>query len=413
MKILHVLQNYEPSKGGTQFLFKSISEVLTNQYHDEIIVATTDSLYDPYSSTYERITPDYEVINGVHVFRFPYIRWHLKLIKLIEKVFFKLFGGRTSVFASLKKSPRSKPLTRFILDAEVDLVCASSSGYKYMDYALIRSKAKKPKPFVFMGAIHFDDERNLQLNNNTLSNIKWSDKYIANTKYEKECLVKLGVQPEKINVIGCGVNVEHFSKYDKSEIRKVYGIDKQSFVIGYVGRFTPTKGIETLIKAIDRLNLPDIILVLAGAHSPYIETLHSIIHANYNHISPRIKLILNFSEEDKPRIFSLMDVFVNTSFSESFGIVFLEAWASSLPVVGCDIGAIRSVVEDKVDGLLFEPGNDEQLSKHILRLFKSKELREKFARAGLKKVNKNYTWEKVANAYRNTYEEAIKIHKDK
>ncbi|HXL55266.1 MAG TPA: hypothetical protein VN958_03350, partial [Chitinophagaceae bacterium] len=63
MKILHVCQNYFPSKGGPQYTMKHISEKLVELYGDEVTVCTTNSLFNPESVLYQKVSPAYEEIN--------------------------------------------------------------------------------------------------------------------------------------------------------------------------------------------------------------------------------------------------------------------------------------------------------------------------------------------------------------
>jgi len=57
MKILHVCQNYFPSKGGPQYSVQQVSEKLVEYYGDAVAVATTDSLYDPASPLFKKVKP--------------------------------------------------------------------------------------------------------------------------------------------------------------------------------------------------------------------------------------------------------------------------------------------------------------------------------------------------------------------
>lgn len=410
MKILHVLQNYEPSKGGTQLLFKRISETLVLEFNDEVTVATTNSLYDPGSKSFKKL-PKNSLIEGVKIKRFSFFRSHRRLLKIL----FKITGRQIPLLQYLLRQPLSIKLKKYIYYSQSDVVCGSSSNYSYMDYACNRLKQKNIKPFVFMGAIHFDDEKDIWLPNEILRNIICSDKYIANTDFEKKCLIQLGVPSNKINVIGCGVHPRFFvtDHKKKQKSREKYGIPNGAFVVGYVGRFSSKKGVETLLKAFSLFADQHSILLMAGAVNDYLKKLLITIEAEYGELKSRIVLLTDFEEEEKPNIYAAMDVFVSASYSESFGIVFLEAWAAGLPVVGTNIGAIRSVIQDGVDGKLFAPHDHIELLHILLSYFHYPETRERHGLAGLDKVNKRYTWHKIAKAYRQTYLEAIEINRQR
>lgn len=412
MKILHILQNYEPSKGGTQLLFKAISEILVSEYGDEITVATTNSLYDPGSKQFSRL-PKHSLINGVIVRRFSFITFHRRALKYILKFLFKISGKQTNLFSPLLKVPLSIKINKFIQQYSGDIICGSSSNYTYMDYACKRLRHKKAKPFVFMGAVHFDDEQNIHLAEHVLDNIRCSDKYIANTSFEKECLIRLGIEGEKINVIGCGVHPHFFAGRNKQAARERFGLKRNAFVVGYVGRFAAKKGIETLLRAFSLLQDENCILLLAGATNDYFDNVITEIEAGHGKLKPKIIILSNFAEEDKPDIYAAMDVFVSASYSESFGIVFLEAWAAGLPVVGTSIGAIRSVIDDGLDGRLFRPHEHSELMDILVYYCQHPEIGKQHGEAGLAKVNQKYTWDHIAKAYRETYLEAVALNQQR
>jgi len=413
MRILHVLQNYEPSKGGTQFLFKNISEQLVKNYSDEVDVYTTNSYYDPGSASFKKVRNKFETINKVNIRRFAFYRFHRNIIKVINKIAFKFFGRSSGRLSKFRLGPWSPGLTKAIADAPYDVLCASSSQYSYMNYPLYRKKLANAKPFVFMGAIHFDDENNIGLPNYILERIALSEKYIANTSFEKESLIKLGIKSEKINVIGCGVHVNEFGITAKEKARELMGLKNSDFVIGYVGRFATNKDLSTLISAFSKQCQDNWKLILAGGSNSYVTEIIKIVNSRYSSISDRISFILDFEEMFKEQIYSSLDVFVCPSYSESFGIVFLEAWASKLPVIGTEIGAIKSLVSNGVDGRLYPISNDIELAKLLLYYCESKEIRQMHGNAGFNKLIQNYSWEIITEKYRNTYMEAISIFNNK
>lgn len=409
MKVLHILQNYEPSKGGTQFLFKNVSEILVEKFNDEVLVYTTNSMFDPGNNTFKKVEPDFEVINKVRVYRFFFFRFHRSFLKNINKLHFKLFGRKSNYIARLRLGPWAPQLKNSLNRTSCDIICGSSSQYSFMNYGIWRKNFKIKNPFVFMGAIHFDDEKNISLPKHILNRINASDKYISNTIFEKECLTKLGVEPNKIDVIGCGVNIQEFGLTSKNQSREIIGLSESDFVVGYIGRFAVNKDIVTLIKAFGDNCKENWKLLLAGGENEYLNFLKSYVNENYQSLSDRIIFIVNFEDSLKEKLYACMDIFVCPSYSESFGIVFLEAWASKLPVIGTNIGAIRTIIEDNHNGRIFSVSNSSQLANLMNYYHKNIEIRITHGLAGFELVSRNFTWEIVARKYRNTYLEAIQI----
>jgi len=409
MKVLHVLQNYEPSKGGTQFLFKNISEILLKSFGDEVVVITTDSYFDPGSKNFKRILMNKETINGILVLRFSFFRFYRTLFKLLNRVHLRVLKKSNLFFSKVRLGPWSPVMKKVLIKTNCDVICGSASPYLYMQYPILRDKFSNPKPFVFMGAIHFDNENDISLPKYIMKRIERSEKYIANTQFEKDCLVRLGISPTKINVIGCGVNFWDFGKTPKRKAKEFFGLNESDFVVGYVGRFAPNKDLKTLVKAFHLVSKSNWMLVLAGGTNAHLDEIRNFVKTSYTTLEGRIIYVVDFDESLKEMIYSTLDIFVSPSYSESFGIVFLEAWASKLPVIGANIGAIRSVITDGEDGRLFSVSDDIELSKLLLFYFNNMDGRVRHGNKGFIKVQEMYTWEIITQKYRATYLEAISI----
>jgi glycosyltransferase involved in cell wall biosynthesis len=191
----------------------------------------------------------------------------------------------------------------------------------------------------------------------------------------------------------------------KELLRKKYGIPPDHAVLLYLGRQESLKGIDTLVKAFENLNkeIYPICLIIAGAKGSYSDRLQKVLQTD-----PSIHLLDNVSELVKAELIKLSEVLVLPSQHESFGIVFLEAWSFKKPVIGCNIGAVASVIENGKDGLLFKAGDADDLTKKIETLLQSTTLRCEMGFAGYEKVMRYYTWPTVASKFRRVYEEAVK-----
>lgn len=82
--------------------------------------------------------------------------------------------------------------------------------------------------------------------------------------------------------------------------------------------------------------------------------------------------------------------------SESFGMVFCEAWSRKKPVIGnINCGPVSTLIDDGIDGFLCD--NSEDLADKIILLINNKNLSEDLGTKGFMKVINNYTWDRVAN----------------
>jgi glycosyltransferase involved in cell wall biosynthesis len=121
-----------------------------------------------------------------------------------------------------------------------------------------------------------------------------------------------------------------------------------------------------------------------------------------------VGLLDNFTEEEKPSIFAACDMLAFPSGNESFGIVFLEAWAAGKPVIGARVGAIPSVVDEGKDGLLIRHQDVAELVTAIRNLVRQPELGRELGACGREKVQRRFTWDAIADQFRAVYIKARK-----
>ena len=406
MNILHVCSNYYPAFGGPQYTLKHLSEKLVELYGDKVEVATSNSWYGPEMNIFKKINPSAEMIGGVSINRFPFRRWHYPLLTFGNKVSGKLRG---------KALPYTIMKHRWAMDCRgidgrmkyspADVIMATTVHYNFSDYPTWRFITANPKPFVLYGALHL----NIQLTEQSpfIQRAKSCDCYIANTYYEEKALLSYGVQPHKIVTIGTGIDTNDLEAKpaDIAAFKKKYGIRDHEILIGHVGRLSKNKGAELLLKAFRLAYQKNkrIRLLLAGSVTEYVSELKQYIEQEQLPVT----LLEDFDEQLKPVIFNALDIFVLASRGESFGVVFLEAWACRKPVIGAGTGAIASLISEGKDGYLFETENPESLAEKLQALVEHKELRIEFGQNGYEKVNQNFTWPVIVAKYREAYQRGI------
>jgi glycosyltransferase involved in cell wall biosynthesis len=405
MKILHITQNYEPSRGGTQYMIKKVSEYLTHSYHDTVTVYTTNSYYGPNRNIFLKIDKDEEFINDVYVKRFSFIRVHKPLLRYYSKIFKK---GLPPYLYEISCGPLSPSMRSAIKHHNCDVIAASSIQYLFADYPLWEKKRKKP--FVLYGGLHIQNDESISTR--YLKRIKHSDYYIANTEFEKQFLIKRGIQDNKIKVIGAGTDIfQYENQLPGNEILKSkYKIPSDHYTLLYIGRQESSKGLDCLIKACENLKKEStpVCLIIAGANGSYTERIERISKENNT-----IYMLSNISDIEKAELLKVADVLVLPSGQESFGIVFLEAWSFKKPVIGANIGAVACIINNGKDGLLFQPDNVDDLERTIRTLLQNDFLRFQMGCTGYEKVMKCYTWPIIASKFRNVYELAIESFQKK
>jgi len=176
-------------------------------------------------------------------------------------------------------------------------------------------------------------------------------------------------------------------------------------VVLYVGTKAAAKGIFNLIHAMNIIskNNLQVRLVVAGPASKGFDEYF----AKLSKKNKAMILDLGFvTEEEKQNAICSCDVLVLPSKSESFGLVYLEAWNHKKPVIGCTIGAVSELIDDEINGLLVRFGDAKELAEKILYLLQNPQIAKEFGENGKKKLE-TYTPEKSLKAFEEKCEKVI------
>jgi len=411
VKILHVVQGYPPSTGGSQWLVKNLSEQLVSRYGDKVVVLTTVAYnIEHFWRPDERAMPaGTEEINGVTVRRFAVFNRLNALRRLVAGVAYRLHLPYNDLLRTIQTGPLISGMIEAVANSGADVVFATAFPLLHMYYAL-RGAQRAGIPIVFLGALHTADtwgyDRNM-----IYRAIQQADAYIAHTTYERDYLIERGIQADKMSVVGAGVDIGAFSQADGMRIRHRYGWGEAP-VIALIAKQTARKRFDTLLRAMRQVwtTHPDARLLLGGARTPYSRQLEEMIRALPPSQQAHVALVSDFSEEEKPHLLGACDIFVLPSGQESFGIAFVEAWACAKPVIGARIGAIPSVIDEGRDGLLTTYQDADDLARAIRDLLRGPQQRIQMGRAGRIKVLEHHTWEIVTDRVRTVYTEAISRH---
>jgi L-malate glycosyltransferase len=190
-----------------------------------------------------------------------------------------------------------------------------------------------------------------------------------------------------IQITPFGVDIDLFSP------RQPTPREKSSIVLGVAKNLEPVYGFDILLKALAILKgrtKPRFCLRIAGegAEKRHLEEL-----AIQLGISSDIDFQGKIAQSEMPAFYGSLDIFINPSRSESFGVSILEASACGLPVVASDVGGIPEVVMNGETGLLVPSEDSESLAAAILRLSTDAELRASMGSAGRSFVRKKYSIE--------------------
>ncbi len=414
MKILHVVQCYHPVKGGAEWLAQNFSEQLVNRHNDTVTVFTAAATKPAYfwRNEGEAMPIGTETINNVTVRRFPVSKRFQFARMVMARGFYRLRLPYHDWARTIQLGPIISQLPQAIAESGADVIMAATFPFLHMYYALSGGQ-RGQIPVVLTGAIHTEDKWGYD-RQMIYKAVAQADAYIALTAYEKAHLVEKGIPADKIHLIGGGVDMVRFVEAEKTArplqgagaVRQKYNLG-DDLVIVAMSRQSELKRLDSLIQAMPRVwdKCPQARLLLAGARTAYSVQLENMIAQLPPAQQALIIQIHDFPEAEKPQILAAADIFVHPSGNESFGIVFVEAWAAGKPVIGANVGAVASLIEAGQDGLLFEYGNADSLAKAMLTLLMSSDRRQAMGQNGQKKALANYSWEHVSDQLRAVYEQ--------
>lgn len=238
---------------------------------------------------------------------------------------------------------------------------------------------------------------------------------IAGNQDGADILREHGYKNHTIVMPQLGVDEKLFSPQPQPELAAKCNLQPDDFVIGFVGRFVPEKGILTLIKALTQLKDLSWKLLLLGRGELKATIEQTATAAGIN---DRLIMVESVPHDAVPRYINLMNVLLLPSettyqfktltaagWKEQFGHVLIEAMACGVAVIGSDSGEIPHVIEDA--GLIFPEGNRKALKNCLEKLIKNPELTNKLAQKGRDRTMELYTNKALATRQLAFYEQLL------
>ena len=181
-----------------------------------------------------------------------------------------------------------------------------------------------------------------------------------------------------------GVKLRKFKRNAKKgrEFREKLDIPQNKKVILYLGRVSFEKKLEILLHAFSMID--NAYLVIAGK-GPYLDDVKKLASALK---IKNIRFTGFLKDEDIQGAYSAADIFASPSDTETFGLTFVEAMQSELPVVGVSKLGAKEIIEDGKTGFLVAPGKARAFANALKKLLKNAALRRKFGRNGKERAKK-------------------------
>jgi phosphatidylinositol alpha-1,6-mannosyltransferase len=214
----------------------------------------------------------------------------------------------------------------------------------------------------------------------------------------------------KLIKIAPGIDTEHFVPHASDDLRKNYGIDTKPTIVS-VGRLVHRKGQDRLVEAMPRIlaQIPNAHLIFIG-EGPHRKVLDKLV--SQLALDDHVSFIGRIHYADLPRYISMGDIFAMPSRSrllglevEGLGIVYLEASACGLPVIGGASGGAPDAVKHGITGYVVDGNDVEEIADRSIELLRDSELRSTMGAAGRKWVVDEWRWQ----IWSHEFNKALKI----
>lgn len=178
------------------------------------------------------------------------------------------------------------------------------------------------------------------------------------------------VKPNIVRTIYHGIDHRLYSpsNQNRKQARANLRLPAKGRLIGIVGQICEIKGQKLVLQAFRKIraHFPDVSLIITGSPAPkssrYLTDLHLFIEKH------NLAGSVHFTGfcSDIPLLMSTLDLMVLGSIEEPFGLVVIEAMAAGCPVIASNAGGVPEIIDDQIDGLLYQAGDSKDLEEKIV-----------------------------------------------
>jgi glycosyltransferase involved in cell wall biosynthesis len=213
-------------------------------------------------------------------------------------------------------------------------------------------------------------------------------------------LRQLGVPDSKVEVIGNGIDVDRFLNPLPTLASEINAPGKLK--IGIVGRVVAEKGHEYLLRAVQELANPNLLIVIVGSGPG-----EALIGQRAAQLGISDRVILCGHRTDMPGVYASLDIVVLPSLTEGMPMTILEAMAAGKPVIATEVGAVAELVISGRTGLRVRAGAVEPLRAALAQLVSNPSMRSMLGSNGQRWVRERFSASWMAKNYAKLYESVL------
>lgn len=417
MHALHIIQRYYPYLGGSEWVCQQLSEQLVKE-GQRVSVWTTNAwdLDHFWASGRRTVRSPIEQHNGVQIRRFPVERAPGPPIvyPILRRLMVEIsrIPGTTALLRRLAGiTPRVPQMVQALRTTpeRFDLVHSANITLDFAILPAVQFARERKIPHIVTPYVHLGEPGDRSLvryytMRHHVALLKCSDRVVVQTPSEEEYLAALGLPRNLMRVVGVGVEPAEIAGGDAARFRAETGITAP-FVVS-VGTLARDKGMFDLIVAMQQLWATGCSadLVLIGTPMAQFEQFWQALTPE---VQRRIHIFARAPQQRKLDALAAATVFAMPSRTDSFGIVYLEAWLYSLPVVGAVAGGVPDVINDGATGYLVPFAQPAVLAETLQRLLNNPALARQLGAAGRAYTLRHLTWERVYAQWRTLYHELV------
>ena len=418
MHFLHVIQRFYPFAGGSENYFGELSEQWVRDGH-QVTVLTTDAwdLDHFWAAGRRRVDERETVHNGVRILRFPVqrvpgppITYPILRRAMVELS--RLPGTTPLLMPMAQLTPRVPGMVRWLqtTDQRFDLVHTTNIALDFTIIPALQFAKRHGIPHLCTPFVHLGEPGNAKIvryysQRHHIHILQQSKRVVVQTDLERQFLQQRGVPDHTLRMVGCWIKPETLVGGDGARLRQEHQIDGP--IVLSVGAAAYDKGTMHLTQAMQRLwraGSDATLVLVANTTLAQFEQFYATLPDDDKR---RILLLRAAQHQTKLDALAAADVYAMPSRTDSFGIVYLEAWMYNLPVIGARAGGVPAVIDHEQNGLLINFGDVEVLTSAIDRLLSDRALARRMGEHGRAKVLRELTFDHKYALMQQVYGEAL------
>lgn len=439
MHVLHAVQLYHPVPSGAARYFAELSTRLVREGH-RVTTITTDAfdlehLWRPGCRHLEELRDEHA---GGTIIRLPVARFSRSplVYPLLRRLMVELarlpIPKRISLLYRLAlltpKVPDLLPLLESPEFSDVALVHTTNITLDFFIIPVVGWARRRAIPCLCTPFVHLGEPNDRSIVRyytmpHQLHLLQQCSAVITQTERETHFLHTAGIPASLLHTVGVGVNPEELQGGDGQRFRRNHHIDGPMVLT--IGVAAYDKGTIHVVEALRQLWA-----TMRAEPSDHhrevrqgslVQTVNHALPPTWVHIGPQMEhfrafcrrlpphdlvhmRLLGFVDEQTKRdALAAADLFVLPSRTDSFGIVYLEAWCYQLPVIGAQAGGVPEVIQHGMNGLLVRFGAVDELAHAIAFLLRDRQLARTLGEHGYRTVQKQWTWERTYAQLRAIY----------